>query len=280
MENPYTHLHKGTLTKTFNNRPSSLRHLKTLKEFAHYIVEHPEEFREKTYKRGLAYVNLIEKHGPPGSYGGSLHVDLIKQFIDNSYKHTENEIGPFMIDNALSTKEVQVWVSESLKRLVLVVRGTEGTVVDWTNNAVYLTGKYKKTKRFQRANKIMEEALAKYPGFRLTICSHSQGGILSHLLANPRIFEKIHYNPGWTTEKLEPNEYIVRTSGDAVSMFSPKSQHTTVIPSKTRNPIHEHSTIPLEDLPPKMEIGRGGAIDIMKMTKKELIAHIIKNSLH
>jgi len=273
-DSPYEHVHWGSFTKEFNRRKPEYRGIPDLHSFAVFILNNPEKFSERSRKRAQFYRSLVEKHGK--SYGGSLHVDLLKQFIENSYRNDQREIGPFMIDNALSTKEVQLWVSESLKRMVMVVRGTEGTLRDWSNNAVYLTGQYKKTKRFQRANKIMEEALAKYQGFRLTVVGHSQGGILSHLLSNPRIFEKIHYNPGWTTEKMEPNEYIVRTSGDAVSMFSPKSDHTTVIPSKTSNPIHEHSTIPLEDLPPKMDIGRGGAIDIMKMTKKELIAYIHK----
>jgi hypothetical protein len=62
--NPYQFMHAGTFSKTFRNRKTHLRHLKTLKEFAHYIIRHPNEFRKPTIQRANFYKNLIERnHG-------------------------------------------------------------------------------------------------------------------------------------------------------------------------------------------------------------------------
>jgi hypothetical protein len=70
---------------------------------------------------------------------------------------------------------------------------------------------------------------------------------------------------------MNDNEYIIRSSGDAVSALTvPKKfinsflyptftkNHMITIPAKTKNPITEHKVDILERLDPKMKIGRGG----------------------
>ena len=68
-KNPYEILHEegheGKFTTQFKNRKSKYRHLTSLSEFAHYILQHPDEFQLITRKRANYYVNLLESHRPP-----------------------------------------------------------------------------------------------------------------------------------------------------------------------------------------------------------------------
>ena len=65
--NPYSLLqepgHEGKFTAQFKARKPHLRHLKSLKEFAHYILAHPTEFNKISKQRSNYYRNLIEKKG-------------------------------------------------------------------------------------------------------------------------------------------------------------------------------------------------------------------------
>ena len=65
--NPYALLeqkgHEGKFTAQFKARKPHLRHLKSLEEFAHYILSHPTEFNKISKQRANYYRNLIEKKG-------------------------------------------------------------------------------------------------------------------------------------------------------------------------------------------------------------------------
>lgn len=65
--NPYALLeqkgHEGKFTAQFKARKPHLRHLKTLGEFAHYILTHPTEFNKISKQRANYYRNLIERKG-------------------------------------------------------------------------------------------------------------------------------------------------------------------------------------------------------------------------
>ena len=71
---------------------------------------------------------------------------------------------------------------------------------------------------------------------------------------------------------MNDNEYIIRSSCDAVSALTiPKQNidsfmypnwtksHMITIPAKSKNPITEHKVDILERLDPNMKIGRGGS---------------------
>jgi len=51
----------GTLTAQFKTFRRKNKSIKSLDEFAHYIINHPTEFRPKTKKRAEFYVNVIKK---------------------------------------------------------------------------------------------------------------------------------------------------------------------------------------------------------------------------
>ena len=60
--NPYNILrkkgHKGKFTQQFRNRKQ--KNIKTIREYAHFIKNHPKSFNKITKKRANFYINLIE----------------------------------------------------------------------------------------------------------------------------------------------------------------------------------------------------------------------------
>ena len=255
-DSPYEHIKHGTFTREFNRRPQHLHHLKNLGEFADYVLSNPDEFGEKTIKRSRFYKNLIEHHGPPNSYeGGALQAKVFREMIENSYKHNKEQIGNFLIQ-PISTPTTQVWVDFYTRHMVIVFTGTH-SALDWLNNASYLMGNYKNTDRFKSAERVFNEAVKKYPNFKVTLVGHSQGGVPEHLLNDKRVYEALFLNPAWTTERQLPNEYIVKSSRDPVSLLVRPNRNNTVIPAKTANPLHEHSSDILKELPETKLIGKG-----------------------
>ena len=101
---------------------------------------------------------------------------------------------------------------------------------------------------------------------------HSQSGILVNELCSKSDKNCISLNPAFKDANLKDNEYIVRSSGDVVSVLSaPKKlvskmlypnwtrNHLLTIPAKTKNPLVDHATPILDRLDQNKKIGRGGS---------------------
>ena len=250
--NPYDILHKkghqGAFTREFKHRKPSLRHLKNLHEYAEYIREHPDQFNSITEKRANYYKNLIER-------GSSLPVKELKDFIKNSYNHHTDQIDDFQLDVDLSSNEVQVYINKEEKRLVIVFTGTYSTI-DWVNNAVLVSGRYIHTRRFKHAKRVFEDALKKYPYYKVSLVSHSQSGWITHLLDSPRVQEVLTYNPAWLPlARQKKNEYITKTVGDPVSVAVFPDPKNTIFPTGSYNPLYNHSPDALDHLPQDKQIG-------------------------
>lgn len=251
MDNPFENIKKGAFSATFKNRRPQHRHLKDLHEFSHYILNNPEEFSNLTVKRARFYKNLIEKEK-----GGDLPVWQFQDFIKQSYKLSKENVADYFLNKNISTREVQVWVDEEKKRVIIVFTGTYHTL-DWLNNYELIKGKYTRTKRFKHAKKILDEALDKYKGFKFTLVSHSQSGQITHLLDSDKIFEVISYNPAFLPfQKQNDNEYIVKTSGDPVSVAVPKDAKNLIFNTNSINPLYNHSPDALKRLPWNQLVGR------------------------
>lgn len=188
--------------------------------------------------------------------GGKLQLKVFKEMIENSYRHDKTQIGNFVIQ-PISTREVQVWTNFQSKHLVIVFTGTY-TTLDWLNNYEMAKGNYQQTRRFKNAKRIFEESLSQFPDFKVTLLGHSQAGMIVHLLNDSRVYEALSYNPAFfPTTQQKPNEFVVKTTADPVSLFVKPNEKNKIIPSKTSNPLREHSTVPLEELDQNMLIGKG-----------------------
>lgn len=199
--------------------------------------ETKEDMKNKTKKGG-------------GQKGGGLKADTFRKLLDSSYQG--GDVAGFVMDTQLSTGTSKVYKHPS-GQVVVAHRGTAG-VMDWGNNLVYgLTGDvgYKLTSRYREAKKVQQNAEKKYGAENITTIGHSQGGLQAQLLGgNTR--EIITLNKATRPQEVlygsskKNNQYDVRASGDAVSLFrNPFQTEETTIKSKA-NPLAQHSTDILE----------------------------------
>jgi hypothetical protein len=214
--------------------------------------------------------------------GGSITANELKVFLKESYEDPPKQnIMGYELDLKLSSQSIfknqmtaRVYVNDGLKKVIITHRGTgmEMHGADWVNNAVYATSTaaYKLTPRFKRAKKVQDDAIEKYSAFEINSIGHSQGGMIVHLLNSPEIKNSIGFNPASKNELLGKNEYIIRSSSDAVSALSVPNKmmnealfpgwskrHLITIHDKTGDPIAEHSPDILDRIDQNFQIGKG-----------------------
>lgn len=206
--------------------------------------------------------------------GGSLSTDNINLFIKNSYdKNGVNDIDGFKKDMPLSTDEIQTYFNKLNGQVVIVFRGTEGTLTDWSNNAQYVIGNYENTDRFKRAKTLFNKIIKKYNEKNLTLVGHSQGAVLTRKLGK-NVKEIINVNAASLGEKPLPNEYNIKSKIDIPSLLLQSNDKTTTIKNTSYNPVSEHKSDILEKIPNQL-IGAGGikkmkVADIRKALNKYL----------
>jgi hypothetical protein len=202
--------------------------------------------------------------------GGKMSAKDVKNLLNKSYDDKPSSLEGYEIDKELSGKRAQVYKKKGTDEAVVVHRGSQG-IHDWGNNLKYVLGMdVSKSKRYKHAKDVQKKAEAKYGADKTTTLGHSLGAKLaSDYGKNSK--EVITLNkPVLLTEKTKanPKETTVRTTGDLVSAFLPtKSKDILTIPSKTFNPLAEHSPDVLERLPDDVMIGKG---HVSKLSKKHL----------
>ena len=201
--------------------------------------------------------------------GGKIENDVFQKMLKSSYKDEgDNNIGDFQLDKELSTKTSKVYNNPNIKKTAVVHRGASG-VIDWGNNAIFAIGgkdAYMKTSRFKNAKDTQLKAEEKYG--KASAYGHSQGALISQLVASPNTDEVITYNtashPIYKIPKLE-RQTNIRTSKDIVSSFS--HDNDIVIPSTSNSILENHKTDALSRLG-DVEIGKG----LRKPRKKRVIS--------
>jgi hypothetical protein len=190
--------------------------------------------------------------------GGKLSVLDLKNLLTGSYEG-KDKYRDYVLDKDISTKTSKVYVNPKTNQTVVAHKGTEG-MSDWYNNAVYTVGgigQYKKTDRYKEAKSVQDKAGDKYGNKNITTIGHSQGGLQADLLGREG-YETITYNkPRLRKIKGLKNNYDIRTSNDPVSYFGSSNDAFLTIPSKTYNPVGEHSITKLQNLDKNLQIGRG-----------------------
>lgn len=210
--------------------------------------------------------------------GTGLNPQEIKDFLQASYeKDAPKNIRGYVLDDELSNLYGKVYVNEDLEKVILSFRGTgmENLGSDWINNLVYLANSnaYKLTPRFKTALNMYSSAMNKYKGYKFELLGHSQSGVIVNNLCSDKVRNCISLNPAYKNANLKNNEYIIRSTGDAVSkLVAPKKimnsvlypkwskKHMINIADKTGNPITEHKVDILDRLSSNMVIGRGSQL--------------------
>jgi hypothetical protein len=183
----------------------------------------------------------------------------MRKLLKQSYGDALEDIDEYKVDKKLSGQRVQVYQHEPTKKGVVVHRGTRGAadVLTDLGLAVGYRGN-----RFNHGLKIQKEAEAKY-GNVITL-GHSLGAKIAEESAGKNS-EIITLNkPTLPNEILfgrrlfgNQNQTDVKSSLDPVSVLKLSGKRDLVIPSKTRNPIKEHSTDVLGRLDSSQIIGKG-----------------------
>ena len=205
------------------------------------------EIAETKPKRKRAVKFNEEERVPLEIWGGKLKSNLVKDFLSGSYDDKPPpSIGSFVQDTSLSGKRVQVYHDPATGQAVVVHRGSQG-VQDWGNNLKYALGfDMMNTKRFKHSKDIQKQAESKYGAKNVSTLGHSLGANIANkvgadsgeiiTLNKPVLGRDLFKDKGGKKE----NETSIRTSGDLVSYTDNNTDFT--IPSKSLNPLGEHST--------------------------------------
>jgi hypothetical protein len=209
----------------------------------------------KAKKRLPKFVKIIHH----AILGGKLSTSDFSGLLNASYDKKQKKVGNFEQDRDLSTNTSKVYRDPTTGQTVVAHKGTTG-FSDWYNNAVYAIGGdtlYKTTSRYKEAKKVQKDAEKKYGRENITTIGHSQGGKQAELLGrkgNEIITLNKATRPFSNTKQA--NQTDIRTSGDLVSAFNPFQPKSDItIPSKTYNPLIEHSIDTVDRLNPNKIIG-------------------------
>ena len=194
--------------------------------------------------------------------GGAITGSELKKLTEASYKKNKEKpkkIGDLVLDKELSTRKAAVYYNPKTNEAVVTHRGTTSTASDWANNLALGVGLYKTTDRYKKGKETQKAVNAKYGKQNVLTTSHSQSGALSHELNKEGLVNKsIEVNPARLPfQKVLKNEQIIKSSLDPVSIFVPTDKKVKVIPSKTYNPLSEHSAKIIRGEDAKQIYGKG-----------------------
>jgi hypothetical protein len=222
-------------------------------------------FRQFKPTKGSSYSTKILNNGVElvleyKKSGGSLPVKIIYKSIKNgySYPQIENLDDGFVFSKYGSDKEIQLYVNEKEKRIIINFIGTY-TLFDWSNNYSYVLGKYKETKRFKRARDAFIKITDDYQNYKVILVGHSQSAVITNILNQEfpnRIYEVINLNGANLGETERDNEYNIRSKMDLVSLLHKPTKRDIIIDNKTNNILTEHKPNVLERLEQNRKIGR------------------------
>lgn len=303
MENPYEEAHWGSFTKQWKNRKPEYKNYDTLEKFADFILANPSKFNKISKQRSHFYKNLIApKIGGISpkmmedlrkyhrQIGGKISAKDFELMLQETYKSPDKRdknIGDYNIDESLSTPENVVYHNPKTGETKVAYRGTEGTLKDWGNNALYAFGLHNTSKRYKRSNDIQKQVEQKYGTQNLDVLGHSQSGAYAQEIgknAKNVIVLNPATHPGYTPKTK--NTTVVRSKGDAVSglkylnplNWGKKKTADVEIEAKTYNPVTEHMPAVLERLPEEQMLGEGRTYK-QKFNKKHGFAKDKSHSL-
>eukprot|EP01040_Poterioochromonas_malhamensis_P000306 gene306-323_t len=193
-------------------------------------------------------------------YGKGLKASQLQKMIKNGYSSKKDKkIDGYELDPELSGNRVQVYHNPQTNHTVVNHRGTQG-VQDWMTDFRLALLNDKSSKRFKYSKQQQQLAEQKYKDADITTIGHSLGAKVAED-ANKNKHEQITLNGATTAfdigKKVPDNQVNIRTTLDPVSVLQNlqyKNGKEVIIPSKTLNPLTEHTSDVLSRLNPNKEL--------------------------
>lgn len=161
----------------------------------------------------------------------------------------DHGMGGMILDKDLSSKKNSVFYDQATGHVVISYRGTNPTdAEDLRDDFAIAIGTESHTSRFKKAEKLYQQAAAKYGKENITITGHSLGGEIAMTVAERHDVEAHVFSPGMSVAKVFQSHkgnanrtYMYYTRNDPVPMLAPYSMDsnriTQVVPqSNTWNP--------------------------------------------
>lgn len=211
--------------------------------------------------------------------GGKISIGDMKKLLVASYKKKPENVQNYQLDDSLSDPRVQVYKRDGTNDVVVVHRGTQGLGDVLTDIKMFFG--FKDGSRFKHAKKIQELAQQKYGKENVTTTGHSLGAKIAEDVGKDSK-EIITLNKPTLPldiikkKNCKPKKQVdIKTTLDPVSILKPletnNNTENITIPSKTLNPLDEHSVETLGRLDENMMVGAG---QLKKMKKKQLKQYI------
>lgn len=139
----------------------------------------------------------------------------------------------YAIDKSLSNDNEQVYYNPKSKDLLVNVSGTHNAKDVGTD--VYLAfGNLKGTNRYKEADKVLQQAKAKYDEKKVVVTGHSLGGSIAQGISKST--DKVYtYNAGYTIGQKTKggNQQNFRSKGDLVSFAGAGSKNLKTLGTGT-----------------------------------------------
>ncbi len=196
--------------------------------------------------------------------GGLISIGDLKSLLKHSYKPKPHSFKDYEVDNDLSGKRAQVYKKRGTKEAVVVHRGTKGFQDLVTDVKLLFGANVRETKRYKHAQKIQDQAEAKYGSENVSTVGHSLGADIASKVGR-KSKEVINFNKGVGFGKASPpnpRETNIRTQLDPVSALLTlgpyNNEHLITIKSESLNPFKEHMVDSLKRLDPHLMVGESG----------------------
>jgi hypothetical protein len=190
----------------------------------------------------------------------------LQQFLANSYsdkKDQKKNINGYVRDDSLSGRRATVYHNPQTGHAVVTHKGTQ-KIQDWYTDALSAFNLAGNTKRFKHAQKIQNEAAAKYGNDNLLTTGHSLGAKLAEKVGQ-NSKEVITFNKPTTLENINTRvpkkQTDIRTKTDPVSFLAgtqKNQKNIKTFDAQTWNPLKAHSTDQLGKLGDQI-VGQGVA---------------------
>ena len=216
-----------------------------------------------------------------GKYGKGLYGNVLRDFLSNSYKKTNQakSLDGYTRDDSLSGQRTQVYHNNDTNKTIVTHRGTSG-LQDWITDfkLAFYPSLYMQSTRYKHAKEVQDKAEKKYGKENIITLGHSLGAKLASDLGG-KSKEIITYNkpilPNEIFNQTKKNETSIRTKLDPVSILGAFNSNIKQVSTKTINPITAHGTDQLSPIK-KEFIGTGQTGEFEKILSNFDLIRIAK----